>query len=202
VLLLIKFGAATNGRKIPQFPIGIGKNMNSKDDIGFTILHYTARCDGLESEIRMIIQNGADVGALTVRNSETALHFAAKVGNEATLQTLIASGADIEAMTEAGNTALHVAAYHGRKEAARMLIEHGANIEAKNKVGQTALHLALYPAQNVEEVVQMLIDHGANLEAKNDHGQTARERAFGNGHDEVVRLLDQTLAAQASMPQS
>jgi ankyrin repeat protein len=202
VLLLIKFGAATNGRKVPQFPIGIGKNINSKDDIGFTILHYTARCDGLESEIRMLIQNGADVGALTVRNSETALHFAAKVGNEATLQTLIASGANIEAMTEAGNTALHVAAYHGRKEAARTLIEHGANIEAKNKVGQTALHLALYPAQNVEEVVQMLIDHGANLEAKNDHGQTARERAFGNGHDEVVRLLDQNLAAQASMPQS
>jgi ankyrin repeat protein len=100
VLLLAKNGAATNGRKIPQFPDGIGTNINRKDGNRLTLLHYMA-LGGLESETRMLVQNGAHVEAKG-KASATPLHYAARGEYEAVVGILIASGAKIDAKKEGG----------------------------------------------------------------------------------------------------
>jgi ankyrin repeat protein len=185
VLLLAKNGAATNGRKIPQFPDGIGTNINRKDGNRLTLLHYMA-LGGLESETRMLVQNGAHVEAKG-KASATPLHYAARGGYEAVVGILIASGAKIDAKKDGGETVLHEAVWSGSKEIVRTVLHHGANIEAKTNQGQTALYHATRWGSG--EVVRILLDHGANSEAKNGRGHTALHHSAYSGYEEVVRIL-------------
>jgi ankyrin repeat protein len=187
VLQLIKNGAATNGRKIPQFPNAIGTSINRKDDSGFTVLHYAAQA-GLKSETRILIKNGANVKARD-KNSTTALHYAAENRHEALVRILIASGADTDAKNRWGETPLHLAVGnpYGCDEVVRVLLEHGADVDARSKSGFTALHKAT--AWGHECTVQTLLDHRANLEAKNNSGDATLRLGADCGKKEAVPIL-------------
>jgi hypothetical protein len=54
---------------------------------------------------------------------------------------LLASGADPDAKTPAGDTALHLAAFAGKLEIVRALVEGGADMNVTDGAGKTALQV-------------------------------------------------------------
>lgn len=73
------------------------------------------------------------------RYGNTALHFAAKNGNIATIEALIAQGANVNALNNDGSTALHWAAYRGQTTVIEVLVANGANLGAVDNYGTTPL---------------------------------------------------------------
>ncbi|KAK6346019.1 hypothetical protein TWF730_010353 [Orbilia blumenaviensis] len=69
------------------------------------------------------------------KSGMTALMMAAKVGNDANINILLDSSADIDAVDPLGNTALHYASAYGHLKAIRTLIDRGANFDIRNREG-------------------------------------------------------------------
>jgi ankyrin repeat protein len=85
------------------------------------------------------LDRGANVNA---RDSFgfTALMFAAKSGNAATVELLLTKGAEVNARSKMlGYTALMNAAAFGNEEMVGALIDQGASVNARNDDGVTAL---------------------------------------------------------------
>ena len=86
---------------------------------------------------------GADVNA---RNPEcvgnTALHYAANHGWNATAELLLRRGADVHAKTNWGSSALHYAAKSGHLRICEVLLAAGADAFDKDMIGHNALDRA------------------------------------------------------------
>jgi ankyrin repeat protein len=132
---------------------------------------------------------GAD-GMLTV--GTTALIRAAKAGDSAAIQLLLAHGARPDLPNSLGITPLMAAAGVGsttidtrarfRNEqkcigSAKLLLAAGVDVNAANGNGQTALHGAAQSGWNT--FVQLLADHGAAITAKDHFGSTPLDVAQG-----------------------
>ncbi len=74
------------------------------------------------------------------------LHMA-YTGNEEILESMLAQGADVEAVDESGFSALRIAAMHGYLECIEVLLAHGAEVDAEDSDGKTALHYAVMAGQ-------------------------------------------------------
>jgi ankyrin repeat protein len=122
------------------------------------------------------------------------LHTAAREGQHQRVQDLLAAGADMDAVDEAGRTAVHAAAAAGQLAGAQQLLAAGADVHAADEVGSTALHAAA--AAGHQEVVQLLLTAGADVGAADEKGRTALYLAAEAGHQKVVQLL---LAAGADL---
>jgi cytochrome c len=145
------------------------------------------------------------------------LHDAAKAGDLAQIELLLAQGADINQSTGLA-TPLYYAINGGHVEAAELLIERGADVNAPSIWGAplhaaasqglipvvslllkrgadvnvrwkelTPLHIA---ARNGRlEIVRILLDHGADINATTRMDEPALHLALLNGHPEVAGLL-------------
>ncbi|KAK6331762.1 hypothetical protein TWF718_002303 [Orbilia javanica] len=69
------------------------------------------------------------------KSGMTALMMAAKAGNDANINILLDSGAEINAVDPLGNTSLHYASAYGHLKAIRTLIDRGANFDLRNREG-------------------------------------------------------------------
>ena len=120
----------------------------------------------------------------------TPFMLAARAGDVAIMQALLAAGADPLLTMDDHTTALMTAAGLGRTvgesrvtphaalEATRLALEVGHDVNAANDAGETALHGAAYAG--AEEVVQFLVDRGARVNARNKtHGYTPLTIAEG-----------------------
>ena len=76
-------------------------------------------------------------------NDTVPIQVAADNGFLESVKYLIAAGADVNALNQAGGSALLFACDHGYKEVAEALLEAGANPEIADKSGRTPLELAL-----------------------------------------------------------
>ncbi|KAK3747914.1 hypothetical protein QZH41_000188 [Actinostola sp. cb2023] len=147
---------------------------------------FSAVCQGNESELRQLIDAGADIN-VTNNDGYTALMLAAENGKDEVVRTLIDAGADVNVTNKYGNTALVLAAINGKEEVARVLIVAGADVNVTDNDGDTALVLAAINGK--EEVARVLIVAGADVNVTNNYGDTALMLAAMNGKDEVVRAL-------------
>jgi ankyrin repeat protein len=139
---------------------------------------------------RSLGQDRGGDGMLTV--GTTALIRAAKAGDSASMQLLLAAGARPDLPNSLGITPLMAAAGIGsttidirarfRNEqkciaAAKLLLAHGVDVNATNSNGQTALHGAAQSGWN--SFVQLLADHGATITIKDRFGSTPLDVAEG-----------------------
>lgn len=116
------------------------------------------------------------------------LHDAVRANDQASVDALLAKGADVDESDFIFGTPLHIAALQGNSDIAKTLIEHGAGLEAvSEQQGSRSLHLAAEFGH--VSVVALLLDNRANIEAKDDHKRTPLMRAAAGGHPEAVRLL-------------
>jgi ankyrin repeat protein len=84
--------------------IGVGADVNAKDDFGDTLLMYAARGGSLET-VNLFIAKGLDVNA-RAKDGITALMFAAGIGKYEVVKTLVQKGADIDVKDNHNRTAL------------------------------------------------------------------------------------------------
>ncbi len=90
---------------------------------------------------------------------ETALMFAARVGDLESAKLLVAAGANVNDTDAWGVSATALAAHSGFEDVAEFLLEKGADANAA-KAGFTALHEAIM--RRDEKMVKNLLDHGAD----------------------------------------
>ena len=88
------------------------------------------------------------------------LHQSALLGHKKTIESLIASGEDVNAKDKDGHTPLHYAARDGRKEIAEILITMGAHLNAKGKNSETPLDWANFYNHREKETAALLRKHG------------------------------------------
>lgn len=125
---------------------------------------------GKTAMVKILVQKGADIHAITTDHGESALHLAAKEGYLETVKVLLAYGADpnreksplnprfaqnrawltvfskstfsTNAKPEQYETPLHFAARDGRAEVVLLLVQAGANLNQASRSG-TPLHCAI-----------------------------------------------------------
>lgn len=139
---------------------------------------------------RSLGQDRGGDGMLTV--GTTPLIRAAKAGDSASIQLLLAAGARPDLANSLGITPLMAAAGIGsttidirarfRNEgkcivAAKLLLANHVDVNATNSNGQTALHGAAQSGWN--DFVQLLADHGAAIAIKDRFGNTPLDVAEG-----------------------
>jgi ankyrin repeat protein len=139
-------------------------------------------------EYNRMIPHGAD----------TALMFAARVGDLASATLLVEAGANVNDFDAWGVSATTLAAFSGNGEIARFLLEKGADPN-NDKPGFTALHCAIM--RRDEQTVAALLAHGAdaNLPVK---AWTPTRRSSDDYHF-MPALVDATpywLAARFTQP--
>jgi ankyrin repeat protein len=100
------------------------------------------------------------VAMIAATDSRPPVVDAAKRGDRAALQALVAKHADVTVSEPDGSTALHWASYRDDLESAELLIRAGARVNAANDLGATPLWAA---AQNGSEaMVRRLLAAGAD----------------------------------------
>ncbi len=93
-------------------------------------------------------------------SGETALHYAAQLGDQRMVEALLYYKAPIDPRDQFGNTPLHWAAQRGNTAVIQMLIDAKAAIDPQNKQGVTPLMMAA-KAGNAP-AVRLLLKDGAD----------------------------------------
>ena len=104
--------------------ISAGEDVNSKNRMGWTLLHTAIR-NSKKEIVQLLIEKGADVNA-TDNRGRTPLHFAVESGQKEVVEQLIARKADINVMDSRADNALSLANKNNHKEIAELLKKHGA----------------------------------------------------------------------------
>lgn len=107
---------------------------------------------------KLLIQRSANP-ALVSTNGSTALHFAARRGNDQVAELLVHHAkVDVNSKDSAHMTALHLACVSGNAAISKMLLEQGADIRAKSTELMTPLHTAVYHGNS--EVAARILQTG------------------------------------------
>jgi ankyrin repeat protein len=123
-----------------------GLHPDDVGSIGIAPLQYCAIYgkpgEGVLDCIRVLIEAGADLSTRGFRGN-TALTFAAAVGNVEIVRLLLAAGAPTSPADDSGQTALHHAARNGHADVVEELLVLGARRGAQDGAGRSPLLLAL-----------------------------------------------------------
>lgn len=104
--------------------IGVGADVNAKDDIGWTALMIAVWLGNTEIA-QLLIAKGTDVDAKD-NNGDTALIKAAQCGETELVRLLINFGANVHVCSNGGCSALDVATRFCHTEIEELLLEAGA----------------------------------------------------------------------------
>jgi ankyrin repeat protein len=156
-----------------------GANVNAKGTRDQTALMWAVSQKHPEV-VRVLLQHNADIFArsqewtymmavpphgfpennkLIPHGGETALMFAARVGDFESAKMLVAAGANVNDTDAWGVSALTLAAHSAFDDIVYFLLEKGADPNLA-KPGFTALHIAII--RRDEQMARALLDHGAN----------------------------------------
>jgi hypothetical protein len=108
-------------------------------------------------------------------------------GNLEQVKSLVARGADINALDRQGWTPLSTAIRRQRKEIAKYLIAQGADVTIPDRGGMTPLHMAAFKGD--VELVGLLIEKGADVNVKDKTSVTPLHFAAEYGWKDVVEFL-------------
>ena len=126
------------------------------------------------------------VSATLVDGHEAALLDAVRLGDRATVNSLLQKGAPLSTKLPDGTTVLMEATVADDAGMLKALLDRGADVNAKNQAGATAL---MWAAGDLEKT-RLLLEWGANVSPSSDSGRTALMIAAGGGHaTEIARLL-------------
>jgi ankyrin repeat protein len=155
-----------------------GANVNARGPRGQTALMW-AVSQQHPDVVKVLLARGADIHArsdvlsqmmavpphgkpeynrLTPFGGDTALMFAARVGDLASAQVLLAAGANVNDADAWGVSAMVLAAHSGFTDVVEFLLDKGADANATGP-GFTALHEAIM--RRDEKMVTALLAHGA-----------------------------------------
>jgi hypothetical protein len=116
-------------------------------------------------------------------------------GNTSLVKSLLAAGADVNAISDGGKTALMRAVTKGYLDIVQVLLDAGADVNAKKENGSTALIIAVF--FGYAEIVRALLARGADPEVQTPLGTTPEKWAQSMGFTEIVELLKNAEAIRA-----
>ena len=198
--------------------IAKGANVNAHAARGQTALMWAVSQEHPDV-VRVLLAHGADVHARSdvwnqvmavpphgylnynraiPQGGDTALMFAARVGDLASARLLMAAGANVNDADAWGVSATALSAHAGHGELVEFLLEHGADANAA-QAGFTALHAAVM--RRDEKMVSALLAHGADANAP-VRNWTPTRRSSKDFHfgPELVGATPFWLAARFSEP--
>jgi ankyrin repeat protein len=141
-----------------------------------------------ENEIvRSLLNDRANINSAQP-DGTTALHWAVRHNDVATVAALIHAGVDVKGANRYGVTPMNLAATNGNTAVIRAVLDAGADANTATPGGETALMTAARTGS--PDAVTLLLDRGANVNAKDAvHEQTALMWAVIENHADVVKLL-------------
>ena len=142
------------------------------------------------SLVRRLLSEEPTLAQTPNRYGVTPLALACTNGDTATVDALLAAGADANRAILGGETPLMIAARTGRVAVVTSLLAHGAVVDSALPGGQTALMWAA--AEGHTAVVAALIAAKADVTATVPTGLNALLFAVRAGHVETVRILLKT----------
>ncbi|RDW56499.1 hypothetical protein BP5796_13140 [Coleophoma crateriformis] len=149
----------------------------------------------LTEAIQTLLKNGTNVSIKT-GYGETALHAAARRGNNNALNQLLEAGGDINETNECLNRPLSIAASYLRstegdslryRDMIHLLIEEGAEVAFQDDASWTPLHSA--SSNGHVDVVKVLLENGSDVNVGDNEGWTPLRLASSRGHVDVVMVL-------------
>jgi serine/threonine-protein phosphatase 6 regulatory ankyrin repeat subunit B len=197
-------------KEVIDFLIGKGSDINAKNKLGATPLHWAATNENREI-LETLIKRGCNIH-ITDSMGNTLLHYAAiklynttnvpmtsfnifhnldwdLKSNPANITFLLDKGLDINAKNEEDETPLHCAAMFGNPAILEILIENDGNIHDTDSNRDTLLHYAARCNGN-EKVIIFLLDKGLDIKAKNKNGKTPLHwAAKDNPYEKVISTL-------------
>jgi uncharacterized protein len=163
--------------------VAAGANVNARGARGQTALMWAA-AERHPDVVKVLLAHGADVHARSEvwsqvmavpphglpqynrsipHGGDTALMFAARVGDLASAKLLVAAGANVRDADAWGVAATVLAAHSGYGELLEFLLEHGGDANAA-AAGFSALHVAIM--RRDEKMVRVLLARGADPNAR------------------------------------
>ena len=127
--------------------IGLGADVNQKDESGSAPLHRAVREDNTYEIVQLLLDAGADINLQGGRCGDTPLHVAARCYQNQAIQLLLDAGADVNQQNNDGNTPLHYAV-------------RNHSFEVRN-------HSAEAIRNHTVEAIQLLLAAGADPRIKN-----------------------------------
>ena len=137
---LMGYAAKCGSGNICSYLMGIGTDVNKKDDNGCTPLHIALQENNIIT-CRKLIKAGANVN-LKDGDGYTPLHIASQHCTADICLLLISACAFVNEENDDGNTPIHLAAYEGKLDIVKILAENQGDISLRNNMGQTAIECA------------------------------------------------------------
>ncbi|KJH52965.1 ankyrin repeat protein [Dictyocaulus viviparus] len=170
---------------------------------GLTAVHYAAEINqqqlhfqGEDAKLmNLLIDYGGQVDMQSLNTNETAMHMAARSGNQAVLLAMVnkigAGTVQIvqNKQSKSGWSPLLEACSRGHTGVAQILLQHHARIDVFDDNGRTALHLAALNGHL--QIVHLLLQNKAFVNSKSKTGEAPLHLAAQNGHVRVVNVLVQ-----------
>ena len=214
----VMVAARSGNAEVVEMLLAKGANANARAARGQTALMW-AVAQQHSSVVKALIGHGADVHARSdvwsqvmavpphglpeynraiPHGGDTAMMFAARVGDLASAKLLVAAGGNVNDQDAWGVSATVLAAHSGFGELVEFLLENGADPNAA-AAGFTALHEAIM--RRDEKIVGALLAHGADPDARlqtwTPTRRSSKDFHFG---PELVGATPFWLAARFSEP--
>jgi ankyrin repeat protein len=148
------------------------------------------RSGNLKRVEQLLAENPKLIQAKTIGiwKDDTALILAANDGNNAMVEFLLKTGADVNAADSANITPLLGAASYGNTSVVETLLKAGANVNASGfRHNYTALHIAA--ERGDLDIVKLLLLHGADRNVENMFHETPLQLAYEQHQTNVIAVL-------------
>ncbi|ULL15852.1 ankyrin repeat domain-containing protein [Paenibacillus sp. H1-7] len=157
--------------------------------IPITLLSIAITLTGCSIDATQPVQTGKEsVQPMeTEMNKNAQLIEAAEKGDNAAVERLLASGADINATDGRGRTAAMAATHGNKPETLRLLIAKGADLNIRDQRSDNPLLYA--GAEGLLDIVKIAVEAKADTKLTNRYGGVAIIPASERGHVEVVKEL-------------
>lgn len=145
-----------------------------------------------------VLITGNALHAMDVNRNEAGEQFieAARTGNLAAIEKLLAEGVDVNYVAHSGASPLFVAATRNHTEICKLLIAHGANVNLRKSDREGSSALMSAARRGNLEICILLLKHGADVNQIDNFGHTALTEAISWNKTDICKLLiDATLKA-------
>jgi uncharacterized protein len=144
----------------------------------------TVAAHGKTDELIRLLQSGRPPN-MPDDNGETALHYAAQLGNQQMVNALLYYKAAVDPRDQFGNTPLHWAAQRGNTAVMQLLLDARAGVDLQNKQGVTPLMMAAKAGQ--VQSVRILMKNGADPHRGDFTGRDAI--GWADGKPAILQFL-------------
>lgn len=175
-----------------------GVDLDARDGEGRTALMIVAERPHGSERLGALLRHGAQL-LPTDHQGMSALHRAARAGNDDAVNRLVAEGADLAAQSRDGLSAMHHAAIGGSPAVVAALARAGVAVDTRDRDGRDPLHHATANNPPQPAVVGALIRQGLGVASMTASGEEIVEWAARRGYGGQVAALAGPKGRQAML---